>query len=308
MSKRRRGIRSAEIDNFWPAFTDIMSTIALILFFLILISYLSNIIVSKDLNAKKQELADAKAQISRAEDRLDLLKDDLNKTMAEVKRGQQALKLSMDEIDKQREIIANSNKELGNLRDKLYGVAVLRLDVLEKVKNSMEDNLQATNFEGDELVRISNNGNIIINEALVFDSDSYVVKEEAKILLDKLAKAFESVLSDKEIRLYIDAIDIQGHTDERGSFEYNRTLSAKRAASVLNYLMSSNPKLESKYGAYFTASAYSEYRPVDKNNTEEAYAKNRRIEISLILKDAKIQDIINTYLKESMEQFKNLSN
>ncbi len=220
---RRRRVTASEADNFWPAFTDIMSTIALILFFLILISYLSNIIVSKDLNTKKQELADAKAQISRAEDRLDLLKDDLNKTMAEVKRGQQALKLSMDEIDKQREIIANSNKELGNLRDKLYGVAVLRLDVLEKVKDSMENSLQASNMNGKDLVRISNNGNIILNESLVFDSDSYVVKEEGKLLLDKLAVAFESILSDADIRTYIDAIDIQGHTDERGSSEYNRT-------------------------------------------------------------------------------------
>ncbi len=302
--RRRRGGSKPEADNFWPAFTDIMSTIALILFFLILISYLSNIIVSKDLNAKKQELADAKAEISRAEDRLELLKDDLQKTMAEVKRGQKALKLSMEEIEEQKQIIANSNKELGNLRDKLYGIAVLRLDVLEKVKDSMESSLQATNVKGENLVRISDNGNIILNEALVFDTDSYVVKEEGKVLLDKLAVAFETILKDREIRTYIDAIDIQGHTDERGSTDYNRTLSARRAASVLNYLMKSNKNLETDYGSYFTASAYSEYRPVDKAKTEKAYAKNRRIEISVILKDAKIQDVINKYLKDSMNIFR----
>ncbi len=303
--RRRRGGSKPEADNFWPAFTDIMSTIALILFFLILISYLSNIIVSKDLKSKKQELADAKAEISRAEDRLELLKDDLQKTMAEVKRGQQALKLSMDEIEEQKQIIANSNKELGNLRDKLYGIAVLRLDVLEKVKDSMENSLQATDMKGENLVRISDNGNIILNEALVFDTASYVVKEDGKVLLDKLAVAFETILKDKEIRTYIDAIDIQGHTDERGSTDYNRTLSAQRASSVLNYLMKSNKKLETEYGSYFTASAYSEYRPVDKGTTEKAYAKNRRIEISVILKDAKIQDVINKYLKESMRSFGN---
>ncbi len=70
--------------------------------------------------------------------------------------------------------------------------------------------------------------------------------------------------------------------------------------------MKSNNKLKSGYGAYFTASAYSEYRPVAKGTSEEAYAKNRRIEISVILKDAKIQDIINTYLEESMQPFKNI--
>lgn len=301
--RRRRGTVEVEQENFWPAFTDIMSTIALILFFLILISYLSNIIVSKDLDLKKKELAEAKAEITSAQDRLDLLLDQVEETKAEVERGQQALKLSEDEIEKQKEIIANSNKELGDLRDKLHGIAVLRLDVLDKVKVSMEDSLEASNVNGKDLVRISDTGNIIINEGFVFDTDSYKVKEEGKVLLDKLALAFENVLSDDEVRGFIDAIAIQGHTDERGSSSYNRELSANRAAAVVNYLLSSNETLEEEYGAYFTASAYSEYRPVDSGTTEEAYAKNRRIEISMILKDAQIQDVINNYLEDSIEIF-----
>tara|TARA_Y100001933_G_C18975853_1_gene554609 strand:- start:735 stop:1658 length:924 start_codon:yes stop_codon:yes gene_type:complete len=301
--RRRRGTVEVEQENFWPAFTDIMSTIALILFFLILISYLSNIIVSKDLDLKKKELAEAKAEITSAQDRLDLLLDQVEETKAEVERGQQALKLSEDEIEKQKEIIANSNKELGDLRDKLHGIAVLRLDVLDKVKVSMEDSLEASNVNGKDLVRISDTGNIIINEGFVFDTDSYKVKEEGKVLLDKLSLAFENVLSDDEVRGFIDAIAIQGHTDERGSSSYNRELSANRAAAVVNYLLSSNSTLEEKYGAYFTASAYSEYRPVDTGTSEEAYAKNRRIEISMILKDAQIQDVINNYLEDSIEIF-----
>ncbi len=301
--RRRRSAVEVEQENFWPAFTDIMSTIALILFFLILISYLSNIIVSKDLDLKKNELAQAKAEITSAQDRLDLLLDQVEETKAEVERGKQALKLSEDEIEKQQQIIANSNKELGDLRDKLHGIAVLRLDVLDKVKVSMEDSLSASNVSGKDLVRISDTGNIIINEGFVFDTNSYTIKEEGKILLDKLALAFENVLSDNEVRGFIDAIAIQGHTDERGSSDYNRELSANRAAAVVNYLMSSNATLEEAYGAYFTASAYSEYRPVDSGTSEEAYAKNRRIEISIILRDAQIQDVINDYLEESIEIF-----
>lgn len=301
--RRRRGAVEVEQENFWPAFTDIMSTIALILFFLILISYLSNIIVSKDLDLKKNELAQAKAEITSAQDRLDLLLDQVEETKAEVERGQQALKLSEDEIKKQQEIIANSNKELGDLRDKLHGIAVLRLDVLDKVKVSMEASLEASNVGSKDLVRISDTGNIIINEGFVFDTNSYTIKEDGKVLLDKLALAFENVLSDDEVRGFIDAIAIQGHTDERGSSDYNRELSANRAASVVNYLMGSNATLEEQYGEYFTASAYSEYRPVDTGTTEEAYAKNRRIEISMILKDAQIQNVINDYLAESVDIF-----
>lgn len=51
MKIRRRNFRkSAEPENFWPSFTDLISTIALVLFFLMLLAYLQNIISGKTLN------------------------------------------------------------------------------------------------------------------------------------------------------------------------------------------------------------------------------------------------------------------
>lgn len=307
---RRRQAAASEADNFWPAFTDMMSTIVLILIFLVLIAFLTNIIVSKSLDAKKKELADLEAglyatmtQLSETEANLELMQDELDRTMAEVQEGETRLKMSQEEIDKQKDIIAQSNRELGNLRDRLQGVAVLRLEVLDKVKTSMEKNLGKTNAQGEELVQISDTGNIVINEGLVFDTDSYKLKTGGQELLSKLSEAFETVLDDQSVRVYIDAINIQGHTDETGSAAYNRDLSSKRAATVVNFLMSSNPPLEEKYGEYFAASAYSEFRPLNDGQTEDAYAENRRIEISVTLKDGSIQNVINEYLKDSLDVF-----
>ncbi len=307
---RRRNVAEAEPDNFWPAFTDMMSTIVLILIFLVLIAFLTNIIVSKSLDAKKKELADLEAglyatmtKLSETESNLALMKTELDQTMAEVQEGERQLKLSQEEIDQQKDIIANSNQELGNLRDKLQGVAVLRLEVLDKVKTSIENNLGKTNAQGEALVQISDNGNIVINEGLVFESNEFKLKTTAEPLLGKLADSFEVVLDDPAVRVYIDAINVQGHTDETGSADYNRELSAKRAASVLNFMMSSNTDLEAKYGSYFAASAYSEFRPLNTAQTDEAYAQNRRIEISVTLKDGSIQNVINEYLKDSLSIF-----
>ncbi len=306
--RRRRNPETEE--NFWPSFTDMISTIALILFFLMLIAYINNIITGKNLEYAKQQLVDSqlkleesRAEISQAEKQLRLLEDDLDKTMAEVEIGEIALKLSEEEIDKQREIIAESNQELGDLRSKLEGIAVLRLSLLEAVKASIEENLGGTAASGEELVSIADNGNIVINESLVFAYDSFTIIPEGKPLLDRLADAFEKVLDDSEIRSSIDAINIQGHTDERGSAEYNRELSSKRAYTVVNYLLNSNTDLESKYGAYFAASGFSEFRPLSEGTTTEDYAMNRRIEISVILKDANVQNIIDEYLMESLEIF-----
>ena len=85
----------------------------------------------------------------------------------------------------------------------------------------------------------------------------------------------------------------------------NRELSTKRASAVINYLMQDNKNLENKYGRYFLAGGYSEFRPVSSGKTEDAYSLNRRIEISVILKDASIQDVIDEYLEESQNIFEN---
>lgn len=308
--RRRSSFGETTEENFWPAFTDMISTIALILFFLMLIVFINNVITGKDLEFARKELQDteskldaSRAEISQAEDRLRLLQDELEATAAEVQQGQRDLALSEERIEEQKEIIAESNKELGNLRSKLQGVAVLRLNVLQKVKQSIEENIDTA--EDEEIVSISDTGNIVINDGLVFDFNSYDIKEEGEDLLISLSKSFERVLDNEEVRENIDAISIQGHTDKRGSGARNRELSSQRAVAVVDYLMAVNPDLENKYGSYFVASAYSEFRPIDTANTEEAYSKNRRIEISVILKDSNIQNVIEEYLSDAIEIIEN---
>jgi len=308
--RKRNFKKNNEEDNFWPAFTDMISTIALIIFFLMLLAFIQNIITGKNLEFAKEQLIDTQdrleesnIQISQAEKKLRLLKDDLDDVLAEVEDGEIALKLSEQQIEEQREIIADSNRELGDLRSKLQGIAVLRLDVLTKVKTSIEEELGIKNQSGQELVSIADNGNIVINEGLVFDYNKYDIKPEGQQVLGKLAEAFENVLKDSSTRANIDAISIQGHTDDLGSSEYNRDLSSKRASAVLNYMMGVNPTLENKYGQYFAASAYSEFRPIASGSSEAARAKNRRIEISVILKDGNIQNVIEDYLEDSIKPF-----
>ena len=308
--RKRNFKKSNEEDNFWPAFTDMISTIALIIFFLMLLAFIQNIITGKNLEYAKKQLIDTQdrleesnIQISRAEKKLRLLEDDLDDVLAEVEEGEIALKLSEQQIEEQREIIAESNRELGDLRSKLQGIAVLRLDVLSKVKSSIEEELGVTNQEGQELVSIADNGNIVINEGLVFDYNKYDIKPEGRQVLTMLSEAFENVLDDSETRVNIDAISIQGHTDNLGSSEYNRDLSSKRASAVLNYMMDVNPVLENQYGEYFAASGYSEFRPIASGSSDAARAQNRRIEISVILRDANIQNVIEDYLEDSIKPF-----
>nr|MDA3845832.1 OmpA family protein [Vallitaleaceae bacterium] len=210
--------------------------------------------------------------------------------------------LSEQQIADQQEIIAMSNLELGDLRTKIEQIAVIRLTVLTQVKEAIEAELAFTNVDNQD-VQIASNGNIILNNKLMFASNSYTITLEGKDLLDELAVVFETILDDEDIRANIDAINIEGHTDNVNTAEYNRQLSSERAISVVDYLLQTNTDLESKYGSYFVASGYSEYRPLVLGNSELARSSNRRIEISIILKDSNIQSIIDSYLQQSNSLF-----
>jgi chemotaxis protein MotB len=302
--RRRRIGGEAGAENFWPSFTDLISTIALILFVLVLLAYLQNLISSKnlarvraELDLAAQRLASSQQAINTSQQKLRLLEADLRKTTAEIEAAGLRNQAAMDEINRQQTIIDTSHQELSTLRARLQGIAVLRVDVLNKVKQSIETELARPDAKRSPPVLISDNGNIIINENLVFEYDSHAIRPEGKPLLETLAKALAKVLADGKVSENIDVVLIQGHTDERGSSTYNRDLSAKRANSVLNFMFETNPVLEHSFGSFFAASAYSEFRPINLDKTEAGFQQNRRIEISVVLKDSTIRNTIDEYMK-----------
>ena len=72
---------------------------------------------------------------------------------------------------------------------------------------------------------------------------------------------------------------------------------------MLDYLLSSGSGRLSRYAQYFCAAGYGETRPVDTNRTEAGRSANRRIEISIILKDDSILEIIESYLDLELPEF-----
>jgi chemotaxis protein MotB len=269
--------------EIWPAFTDVMSTLSLILFVLVLLTYVRSLTSSKRLQEFQRQI-DASEQQLRA-------------LHGELQAGRVALAASVAKLHDQEAVIARSDQQLDTLRSQLQSIAVLRVGVLNKVKAAIEAQLGPTHDGGADVVTIGDNGNIVINESLVFEYDSYNLKKDAKPLLDTLAKALGNVLADADVRANIDTIVIQGHTDERGSAALNWDLSAKRATAVLDYLFDANTTLADAYGSYFSAGAYSKFRPINPAKTEAAYQENRRIEIAVIPKDDNVRKVIDDYMK-----------
>ncbi|MGH7272277.1 MAG: OmpA family protein [Polyangiaceae bacterium] len=270
--------------EIWPSFTDVMSTMALILFVLVLLAYVRNLVSSKRLAAFQRQITTSEVE--------------LRALHAELTRGRAQLATSQDELRNQQGIIADSDKQLDTLQAQLKDIAVLRVSVLSKLQQALQAELGQANDAGTDLVTIGDNGNIVINESLVFEYGSYAIKAQAKPLLDTLARALGRVLADDSVRENIDTILIQGHTDKRGSASFNWDLSAKRATAVLDDLFQSNKTLADSYSSYFAAAAYSKFRPLDPGETEAAFQRNRRIEISIIPKDSNVRKVIDDYVKD----------
>lgn len=271
------------VREIWPAFTDVMSTMALIMFVLVLLAYVRNLISEKRLDAYRQQIALSERQ--------------LRLVQSEVLAGKAQLAASQARLTEQQVLVAESNRQLGNLRAQLQSMAVLRVSVLNKLKSAIETELGAAGAGAGKVATIGDNGDIAVNESLVFEYNSYAVKKQARPVLDSLAKALGNLLADDEVRANIDTIVIQGHTDERGSASFNWELSAKRATAVLEYLFQANKALADNWGNYFAASAYSKFRPISAEKSEAAYQQNRRIEIAVLPKDANVRRVIDEYVQ-----------
>jgi peptidoglycan-associated lipoprotein len=71
---------------------------------------------------------------------------------------------------------------------------------------------------------------------------------------------------------------LAGHADKRGTPEYNRALGERRALAVREYLVGLGLP-----AALLYTNSYGSDRPAIDGDTEEAYAKNRRVEIGVIV-------------------------
>lgn len=99
-----------------------------------------------------------------------------------------------------------------------------------------------------------------------FDIDKATLKQDGEQAVEEIAKLLNSTKSLK--------LSIEGHTDNTGSAAHNKTLSQKRAETVLNSLVSTGIEK-----SRLKAVGFGGEKPLVPNNTEENKSKNRRVEL-----------------------------
>lgn len=109
-------------------------------------------------------------------------------------------------------------------------------------------------------------GPVGIAHVVFFDYDSFVVRSEARPVIESHARFLQANKQRKA--------NLEGHTDERGGREYNLALGQKRAEAVRQAL-----SLMGVPETQLEAVSYGKEKPTTQGSAEADLAKNRRVEI-----------------------------
>lgn len=133
------------------------------------------------------------------------------------------------------------------------------------------------NVPGAKVERVGEGIVVDFSEKILFAYNKSALNTKATANLNSLVKILDE---------YPDTnIEIQGHTDSKGSDDYNMRLSERRASEVASYLRTrgiSGPRMLTK--------GYGETAPVAENDSEDGRAQNRRVTFLITANQKMVED------------------
>jgi chemotaxis protein MotB len=219
--------------------------------------------LTKDLDTEKQVSARALSQIELLNQQIDALRRQLASL-------EDALEAS-EKKDKE------SQARVADLGQRLNVALAQRVQELAKYRSEFFGRLRSVlgNRPGIRVV----GDRFVFQSEILFDSGSAALRSDASGEIDSLANAIieleKQIPSDLAWVLRVD-----GHTDVRPisspQFPSNWELSAARAIAVVQYLVGKGVSPQ-----HLVAAGFGAFQPLDAETTEEAYRRNRRIELKL---------------------------
>jgi outer membrane protein OmpA-like peptidoglycan-associated protein len=164
---------------------------------------------------------------------------------------------------------AAGNKTLGTIIGAVVGGtagAIIGRDMdkqAEEIKNDIP---------GAKVERVEEGIKVEFNEKILFEFSKSDLGDSAKKNLNSLITVLKNYPNTN--------IEIQGHTDSRGTDDYNMGLSISRATSVRDFL-----RQNGIVASRMTTKGFGESAPAYTNDTQEGMAQNRRVEFLITAND-----------------------
>jgi chemotaxis protein MotB len=336
MSRSRR----SQVTNYWPGFVDALSSLLLVIIFLLSIFMLAQFFLGQEIQGKDTAMSRLNSQIAELTELLNLerssneditgdlvaLQATLGATTAERDtlaaqvagfgsgddgKDAEIAALTTD-LEAQRDLSSDAMAQLALLNQQLTALRT-QIGALEEALNASEVKAAEsktqvadlgrrlnvalaqrvqdlsryrsdffgrlrTILEGRADVRVVGDRFVFQSEVL-FAAGMAAISAEGQAELAKLAEAVKQLES--EIPADVNwVLRIDGHTDSRPintvQFPSNWELSSARAISVAKYLIAQGVSAR-----HLVPAGFGEFSPIDVGESDEAYARNRRIEFKL---------------------------
>jgi chemotaxis protein MotB len=216
-----------------------------------------------ELDSEKQLSARARAQVEL-----------LNQQIGALRRQLGALQQALDASERKDQA---SQEKLADLGQRLNVALAQRVQELSRYRSDFFGRLRAILGDRPDIRVVGDR--FVFQSEVFFDAGQAVLKPEGRAEIDKLA----GLLADLEKQIPTDiawVLRVDGHTDVRpiasSQFPSNWALSSARAISVVQYLIQRGISPQ-----HLVAAGFGEFQPLDTDKTEDAYRKNRRIELKL---------------------------
>jgi len=219
--------------------------------------------LNKALDSEKAVSARALAQI-----------EVLNQQISALRRQLAALEEALDASEKRDK---ESQGRIADLGQRLNVALAQRVQELSRYRSEFFGRLRAILGNRPDIRIVGDR--FVFQSEVFFDTGQATLLPEGRAELDKVAGALIDL--DKQIPGEIAwVLRVDGHTDVRPInspiFKSNWELSSARAISVVQYLISLGVPAQR-----LVAAGFAEFQPLDTGNTEDAYRRNRRIELKL---------------------------
>jgi chemotaxis protein MotB len=197
----------------------------------------------------------------------------LNQQIAALRRQLGAIEQALEASEKRDR---ESQTRIADLGQRLNVALAQRVQELSRYRSDFFGRLRAILGNRPDIRIVGDR--FVFQSEVFFDTGQAVLKPEGRTELDKIAVAMLEL--NRQIPQEIAwVLRVDGHTDVRpigGGIRTNWDLSAARAIAVVQYLMSRGMSPQR-----LVAAGFGEFQPIDPGTSEEAYSRNRRIELKL---------------------------
>ena len=328
-----RAPRGGDSGGHWISYSDMMASLLLV--FILAVCY-SVYQYYNMLDIKTQQLNEQKAELDRAQITLVQREEELEAANVTLMGKQEELAAIQIQLDQQEADLFAAQTALGTKEEELAALQLQlvaqadqlaeqsdKLNALQVVLQAQQGELEAQQQQIDNLVGVrtkiieelsqaltranlkaavdADTGDILLDSAVFFETNSSNIKESGEMLLRQFLPVYLSVLMQDQYADYVGEIIIEGHTDTAGTYINNLKLSQDRALNVATFCLEMPGLTRAqtlKLQELLTAKGRSYSDPVYNSDGSVNMDASRRVEFKFRLKDAEMINEMNRILSK----------